>query len=199
MNLNPVVSSEALSIKESKPASENNESLQALSAVGISSETVVSGEPYTASETAEISYSEIGSIPENISKPSTGTAEVDSTEIVDVPPFENIEERYSIFDAIVEKALSGYNSANYEVYFSDFSDTVKINCTEYNFTHFLNSHLNLYGKYISKKLNKDGSVPAGDYPMIAYSAKFEKSDVRIIVNFAKEKKSFKIMSLGINL
>ena len=100
-------------------------------------------------------------------------------------------------DAMLDKALAGYNAGNHTAFFADFAKMMASITTEQTFnTMYRGMYFTTYGKYVSRTPIKAETVLLGDSPLLVYAAEFEKNKkVKISVNFIKEEGAFKIMQI----
>jgi hypothetical protein len=100
-------------------------------------------------------------------------------------------------EAMLDKALAGYNAGNHTAFYADYAKSMAGIATEAVFNSmYRGMYLPTYGKYISRTPIKAETVLLGDLPLLVYSAEFEKNKkVKISVNFTKEDGAFKIMQI----
>jgi hypothetical protein len=99
-------------------------------------------------------------------------------------------------DAVVDKALVGYNAGDAKVFFADYAKMMAAIATDAAFDAMYKSQP--FGKYVSRQPIKAETVLAGDSPLLVYQAEFEKNKkVKISVNFTKEDGAFKVMQIQI--
>jgi len=99
-------------------------------------------------------------------------------------------------DAVVDKALAGYNAGDSKVFFADYAKMMAAVATDATFNAMYKSQP--FGKYISRQPIKAETVLVGDTPLLVYQAEFEKNKkVKISVNFIKEDGAFKVMQIQI--
>ena len=100
-------------------------------------------------------------------------------------------------EAIVDKALAGYNAGNATAFYADFAKMMASITTEQVFNSmYKGMYFTSYGKYVSRTPIKAETVLLGDSPLLVYAAEFEKNKkVKISVNFTKEGGAFKIMAI----
>ena len=102
-------------------------------------------------------------------------------------------------DAIVEKAMKGYNDGDAKVFFADYAKLLAAVATPATFDAlYKNAALKEFGKFVSKKLVAGQSVVEGETPLLVYEAKFEKNPrVKLAVNFMQEEGKPKVMQVTI--
>ncbi len=100
-------------------------------------------------------------------------------------------------EAMLDKALAGYNAGNHTAFYADFSKEMASITTEQVFNSMYRGiYFPTYGKYVSRTPIKAESLLLGDLPLLVYAAEFEKNKkVKISVNFSKEGGAFKIMQI----
>jgi hypothetical protein len=100
-------------------------------------------------------------------------------------------------EAIIDKALAGYNAGNHAVFYADYAKMMSSIATEPVFKMmYKDQYFTSYGKYVSRTPIKAETVLLGDSPLLVYAAEFEKNKkVKISVNFTKEGGAFKIMQI----
>ncbi|MBF0546485.1 MAG: hypothetical protein HQM08_18710 [Candidatus Riflebacteria bacterium] len=140
----------------------------------------------------------ISSDVESLTSPDDNSSLASAPLITEPPETQTPEEIISILEKVTVNALNGYNSKNYKLFYSDFSDSMKANSNEYFFkTTFVENYFPIFGKLVSKTVNKDRSVLVGDFPMLVYSCAFEKVKGSVMFNFSlDENHKFKIMNIS---
>jgi hypothetical protein len=99
-------------------------------------------------------------------------------------------------DAMVDKAMAGYNAGDAKVFYADYAKMMAAVATEAVFNAMYKSQP--YGKYVSRTPIKAETVLVGDSPLLVYQAEFEKNKkVKLSVNFTKEDGALKIMQIQI--
>ena len=102
-------------------------------------------------------------------------------------------------DAIVEKAMKGYNDGDSKVFFADYAKLLSAVAVPATFDMlYKNAAMKEFGKFVSKKLIAAESVVEGETPLLVYEAKFEKNPkVKLSVNFMEEEGKPKVMQVTI--
>jgi hypothetical protein len=100
-------------------------------------------------------------------------------------------------DAMVDKAMAGYNASDAKAFFADYAKLVAAVATETTFNAMYKGvYFQTYGKYVSRQPIKAETVLEGDTPLLVYQAEFERNKkVKISVNFIKEDGAFKVMQI----
>jgi hypothetical protein len=100
-------------------------------------------------------------------------------------------------DAMLDKALAGYNANDHTAFYGDFAKMMASIATQQVFnTMYRGMYFTTYGKYVTRTPIKEQTVLLGDSPLLVYAAEFEKNKkVKISVNFIKEEGVFKIMQI----
>jgi hypothetical protein len=101
-------------------------------------------------------------------------------------------------DAMVDKAMAGYNASDFKTFFADFAEAMASIATADAFKlMYEDAAKSKYGKFVSKTLIPAETSINDDAPLLVYKGKFEKGEAKLGVNFLKEGGGFKIMQISI--
>ena len=110
------------------------------------------------------------------------------------------EETFKTLDAMVDKALDGYNNADTKVFYADFAKSMAAIATDQAFqTLYKDNYMTNFGKYKSKKFDPAKSVLSDGMGLLSYTAEFEKNaKMTVSVNIMKEEDKLLFMQIQFN-
>ena len=112
-----------------------------------------------------------------------------------------VAEELAVLDAMVDKAMAGYNAGDATAFYADFAAMMAAICTPQAFQAlYIDNYKKTFGDYVERSINADETVVMADVPngLLVYTAKFANSEkVKLSVNLFKENDTWKIQQIGI--
>ena len=102
-------------------------------------------------------------------------------------------------EAVLDKALAGYNAGAQATFFADFAKSARPPANDATWTRLIDGYYRAeFGRVLTKKLSQSQTQPDADFGMLVYHTVTEKvRDAKLSANFVRENGALKIVQIRI--